>query len=194
MSALINGVHPERVAACFRVGGSGGFAKRLIKEPRFSERLETLLRQHYHLEDEDNAGNSVDRVIAALNLSELEALSFRAGIVFRARVFIQEIRGPMLAAFAERFGEKALQDARLHHAFAGERPLIDELDALEEAVRAEGKACLAAWIATLPKPFSRKLSLKWPDDAAMPSTGDPDILERGPAILRRLGEQIGQPS
>ena len=194
MSGLANNVHPDRVVACFRMDGSDGFAKKLTKEPRFAGRLEALLRQHYSLTENDDSGDTVDRALAALSLSELEALAFRAGIIFRARVFIQEIRGPVLAAFAERFGEEALEDARLHHDLAGERALIHDLDDLEKAIRDEGRACLAAWIATLPEPLSKQLCLKWPDDASVPSTRDPDILEHGPAILRRLGEKMGQAS
>lgn len=193
MGGLANSVHPERIAACFRAGGSGSFIQKLMQEPRFSGRLEALLRQHYGLSEGGDAGDPADQALAALSLSDFERLAFRAGIVFRARDFIQEIRGPVLAALAERFGEEALQDARLHHDLAGETSLMHDLDGLENAIRDEGQACLAAWIATLPEPFSRQLSLKWPDDAAMPSTIDPDILERGPAIVRRLGEQMGQP-
>lgn len=194
MGGLANSVHPDRVAACFRMDGSDGFAKKLMKEPRFSGRLEVLLRQHYRLAENDDGGEPVDRVLAASSLSELEALAFRAGVIFRARVFIQEIRGPVLAAFAERFGEEALDDARLHRDLAGERALIHDLDALENAIREEGRACLAAWIATLPEPLSKQLCLKWPDDASMPSASDLDILEHGPAIVRRLGEKMGQAS
>ncbi|NKE74159.1 hypothetical protein [Ochrobactrum sp. MC-1LL] len=194
MSGLANSVHPDRVAACFRMDGSGGFAKKLMKEPRFAGRLEALLRQHYRLAETDDGGDPVDRALAAFSLSELVALAFRAGIIFRARVFIQEIRGPVLAAFAERFGEEALEDARLHHDLAGERTLIHDLDALEKAIRDEGRACLAAWIATLPEPLSKELCLIWPDDASMPSTTDPDILEHGPTIVRRLVEKMGQSS
>lgn len=194
MGGLANSVHPQRVAACFGTGGSGSFVQKLMQEPRFAGRLEVLLRQRYCLVENDDGGEPVDRVLAALSLSELEALAFRAGIIFRARVFIQEIRGPALAAFAERFGEEALEDARLHHDLAGERALIHDLDDLEKAILDEGRACLAAWIATLPEQLSKQLCLKWPDDASMPSASDLDILEHGPAILRRLGEKMGQAS
>ncbi len=194
MSGLANSVHPQRVAACFRAGGSGSFVQKLMQEPRFTGRLEVLLRQHYRLAENVDAGDPVDRALAAFSLSELEALAFRAGIIFRARVFIQEIRGPVLAAFAELFGEEALEDARLHHDLAGERARIHDLDALEKAIRDEGRACLAAWIGTLPEPISKQLCLKWPDDASIPSTSDLDILEHGPAIVRRLGEKMGQAS
>ncbi len=194
MGGLADSVHPQRVAACFGAGGSGSFVQKLMQEPRFAGRLEALLRQHYRLAENDDGGDPVDRALAALSLSELEALAFRAGIIFRARVFIQEIRGPVLAAFAARFGAEALEDARLHHDFAGERALIHDLDALENAIRDEGRACLAAWIGTLPEPLSKQLCLKWSDDASMPSTSDPDILEHGSAIVRRLGEKIGQAS
>lgn len=194
MGGFAISVHPQRVAACFGTGGSGGYVQKLMQEPRFAGRLEVLLRQHYRLAEADDGGEPVDRALAASSLSELEALAFRAGIIFRARVFIQEIRGPVQAAFAARFGEKALDDARLHRDLAGERALIHDLDALENAIRGEGRACLAAWIATLPEPLSKQLCLKWPDDASMPSTSALDILGGGPAILRRLGEKMGQAS
>ncbi|WP_343315002.1 hypothetical protein AAIB41_15930 [Brucella sp. BE17] len=194
MSSILDNVHPERIAACFRAEASGSLAKKLMKEPRFAGRLEALLHQHYQISDDGDADDTVDRMIAGLDLSELEALAFRAGIVYRARIFVQEIRGPILAAFAERFGEEALQDARLYHDLAGERLPILDLDALENAIREEGEACLGAWIRTLPEPLSKQLSLKWPDDAAIPATSDADILARGPAIMRRLGENRGQTS
>lgn len=193
MTGLPAGIHPERVAACFRASASGGFAERLMKEPRFTSRLNDLLAGQYGLAHiQDDMGDTPDMLLAGLGSSDLERLARRAGIVFYAHVFVQEIRGPMLAVFSERFGAEALEDARAHHDLAGGRPATDDLEALEKSVREEGKACLAAWIAALPEQLSRRVKLKWPNDTAVPVTVDQDLVERGTAILRRLAANMGQ--
>lgn len=195
MTNLPAGVHPDRMAACFRAGGSTGFAERLIGEPRFAGRLAALLARHYDLADiSGHESGRADVALAGLDLKELERLEPRAGVICRASLFVQEIRGPVLAAFGERFGIEALEDARAHQDLAGEYLAAPDLDALETAVREDGRACLAAWITVLPEQLARRVKLKWADEAAVPVTSDPDILARGPEILRRLASSVGRAS
>jgi hypothetical protein len=185
-------LHPDRMAVCFRTVGGAGLPERLTTEPRFAARLAGVLHRHYDLAEADDGGVApADQVLAALSRDQLERLAARAGVILRAREFLREIRGPVLAALAERFGADALEDARRHVDLAGDRPQAVDLDGLEAAVNLDGEACLAAWIAALPAPLSRRLRLKWPNDHAVPSTDDADIIERGPAILQRLAPEAG---
>jgi len=188
MSDLPADLHPDRMTACFRTARSSSRLAMLGSEPRFAERLASLIRRHYDLGDAapGDGGTQPDHLLAALPLKELERLAERAGIVLRARNFLGEIRGPVLAALTERFGADAFEDARLHVDLAGGRSGAVDLDGLQAAVRTDGIACLAAWVASLPGPMSRRVRLKWPNDAAVPSTMDSEIIERGPTILRRL--------
>ncbi|OHV79424.1 hypothetical protein [Rhizobium sp. LCM 4573] len=192
MNDMPAGLHPDRMAVCFRTVGAAGLPKRLTAEPRFSARLAGVLYRHYDLtEMDDGSGMREDQVLAALSRDDLERLALHAGVILRAREFLREIRGPVLAALAERFGADALEDARRHVDLAGDRPQAVDLEGLEAAVNNDGEACLAAWIMALPAPLSRRVRLKWPNDHAVPSTDDADIIERGPALLRRLASDAG---
>ncbi|KKX26169.1 hypothetical protein [Rhizobium sp. LC145] len=192
MSEMPADLHPDRMAACFRTVGATGLPKRLTAEPRFAGRLAGVLHRHYDLtEMDEGSGAPEDQGLVALSRDELERLAVRAGVILRAREFLREIRGPVLAALAERFGPGALEDARRHVDLAGNRPPAIDLDGLEAAVSLDGEACLAAWIAALPAPLSRRVCLKWPNDHAVPSTDDAYVIERGPVILRRLASVAG---
>lgn len=192
MSDMPSHLHPDRMAVCFRSAGVAGLPEKLTSEPRFAARLAGVLHRHYDLAEIDERGGAQeDQALAGLSREELEGLSVRAGVILRAREFLQEIRGPVLAALAERFGADGLEDARRHVGLAVDRPKTMDLDALEAMVKLEGEACLAAWIAALPLPLSRRVRLKWPNDHAVPVTQDVAILERGPLILRRLASDTG---
>lgn len=187
MSDLPADMHPDRMTACFRTAGSAGLPGALRSEPRFASRLADLVGRHYDLvEVSEDDGDKADHLLAGLSLRELDRLASRAGVVLRARDFLREIRGPMLAAFAERFSADALEDARRHFDLAPDRQKAGDLDGLTAAVEQDGLACLAAWIAALPEPLSRRVRLKWPNDAAVPTTDDMDIIKHGPVIMRRL--------
>ncbi|GGB05706.1 hypothetical protein GCM10011491_37240 [Brucella endophytica] len=189
MSDLLSDIDPGRMAVCFRTLGPSGLPAAFMKDPRFTERFADIVRCHYGLQEiNEREGDEIDRAIASLPRPELEGLAARAGIVLHARAFIQEIRGRVLAALGDRFGADALEDARRHAGLAGERPNPVDLDALEMAVRRDGQACLAGWIATLPQSLARRVRLKWPNDAAVPMTDDAIAIERGPAILWRLAD------
>lgn len=187
MTGLPPAIHPARISACFVSTSAPALVLDLLREPRFAARLADLVRRHHHLEDvAEEDWDHPDSLIAERDLEGLESLALCAGIVFRAQVFVREIRGPVLAALAERFGSQAMRSARLHRDLAGDRAHPGDLDALELLVREEGRACLAAWIASRPAALARRVRLKWPDDAAVPITADPELLSRGPEILRRL--------
>jgi hypothetical protein len=133
-----------------------------------------------------------DQILAALSRENLDSLAARAGVVVHARQFLQEIRGPVLAALAERFGPQALDDARRHAGLAADRPTTDDPEALEAEVARDGAACLAAWIAALPVALQTRVRLKWPHDLAVPTTDDAVLLDRGPAILRSVADHKSQ--
>ncbi|MDP9837208.1 hypothetical protein J2T09_001960 [Neorhizobium huautlense] len=187
MSALLAEMHPDRIAVCFRTVGADGLPDGLLDEPRFAARLTQIVTRHYDLADTGESVEEADRALALLSRENLEKLAIRAGVVLHARQFVQEIRGPVLAALGERFGADALDDARRHADLAMDKAKIDDLDKLEAEIAGDGTACLAAWIEALPVSLKRRVWLKWPNDHAVPATDRVDLAERGPAILRRLG-------
>jgi hypothetical protein len=187
MSALIADMHPDRIAVCFRTVGAGGLPEGLLSEPRFAGRLGEIVTRHYDLGDAGETEDDADRVLAALSRENLEKLAMRAGVVLHARQFLQEIRGPVLAALTERFGAQALDDARRHADMAPDMARTDDLDELEAEVARDGTSCLAAWIDAVPISAKRRVRLKWPNDHAVPMADDNRFQECGPAILRRLG-------
>ncbi len=187
MSALLAEMHPDRIALCFRTVGVDGLPEGLADEPRFAARLAQIVTRHYDLADTGETIEEVDRALAVLSRENLEKLAARAGVVLHARQFVQEIRGPVLAALGERFGADALDDARRHPDLAMDKVKIDDLDELEAEIAGDGTACLAAWIEAIPVSLKRRVRLKWPNDHAVPVTDRADLVEHGPAILRRLG-------
>jgi hypothetical protein len=91
-----------------------------MTEPRFAERLFELVTRHYDLGNVVENIDESDQILAALSRENLDSLAARAGVVVHARQFLQEIRGPVLAALAERFGPQALDDARRHAGLAAD--------------------------------------------------------------------------
>jgi hypothetical protein len=185
-----SGIHADRILACFSTVSSPVVLEHLRGEPRFAARLMEIVARHYGLSAVDNDIEPADRALADLPREELDAIALRAGVVVNARVFLREIRGPMLTALGERFGAQALEDARRHGELAADRMPVGDIDALEKAVQRDGEACLGAWIATLAEPLARTVKLKWPDDMSVPAVPDEGLREgygdRGPQILRRL--------
>lgn len=187
MRALLAEMHPDRIALCFRTVGADGLPEGLADEPRFAERLARIVMRHYDLADTGEPIGEADQALALLSRDNLEKLAMRAGVVVHARQFVQEIRGPVLAALGKRFGADALDDARRHADLAMDKAKIDDLDELEAEIAGDGAACIAAWIEALPVSLQRRVRLKWPNNHAVPVTDNTDLVELGPAILRRLG-------
>jgi hypothetical protein len=179
-------IHADRILACFSTVSSAVVLEHLRGEPRFAARLTDIVARHYGLSAIDDDIDPADRTLADFSKDELDAIALRAGVVVNARIFLREIRGPMLAALGERFGAQALEDARQNAELAADRPPVDDIDALEKAVQHDGQACLGAWIAALREPMRRTVMLKWPDDTSVPKGGDEAPGKQGPQILRRL--------
>lgn len=179
-------IHADRLLACFSTVSSPVVLEHLRNEPRFAERLTEIVIGHYGLASVDGDIDPADTVLAGLLVEELDAIALRAGVILNGRVFLREIRGPMLAALGERFGPQALEDARRHAELAIDPMPVGDLDALEEAVQSDGRACLGAWIASLPKPLAEQVRLKWSDDASVPAVSVDGPGDRGAQILRRL--------
>lgn len=186
MSDLPAHLHQDRLSGCFRTVGVAGLPEVLTSEPRFVTRLAELISSRYDLSENVHEGVPEDRLLLEMSREGLERLAVRAGIVLHARRFLREIRGPVLAAFAERFGVDVIEDARRHSDLAADRETTEDLDAFAATTVLEGQACLAAWINALPAPLQRRIQLKWPHDRAVPTTDDASLLDLGPAILRRL--------
>lgn len=179
-------IHPDRMLACFSTVTSPIVLEHLRNEPRFAGRLAQVVVRHYGLSSLDDDLSPADKALAALSVEELEAIALRAGVVLNGQVFLREIRGPMLTALGERFGAQALDDARRNADLAAERMPASDLDALEGAVKADGQACLGAWIAALSQPRARQVKLKWPDEMSVPVMSDHGLGDQGLQILRRL--------
>jgi hypothetical protein len=92
------------------------------------------------------------------------------------------VRSADIAAFVQRHGE-AVRDAALRHC---ERAPAEPGDALplDEAVVADGAACLAAWIDLLPPGIAARLRLRVAD-----VTPDARHRAQGPALIRLLANE-----
>lgn len=178
-------IHPERLATCFAGAGASGVVTAMAASERFAPRLQELGMRHYRLFDW-NIADPVDRRLAALDRDELEAFAVPCGAVVWSSAILREIRGNVVATMIDRFGSNAMALARMLSELALDRTMPEGIDAFDAALHADGRGCIAAWIAAQPAPVQAHLRLKWPSDALVPDTQDLDVLAEGAAILRRV--------
>ncbi|MDB6454403.1 hypothetical protein [Falsirhodobacter sp. 20TX0035] len=169
-------IHPSRLRLLFDPPLPDAVAARLRAEPRFADRIAAMAGP-----DPLDGADPADRALLAMGREGLETLALRAGVVLHARALLREIRGPVIAALAARFGEGALTDARRHLDLSPDRTDLAE----PERIAADGTACLSAWLDTLPPALRDHAALAWPDNLP---PGDEVTRTHGPAILRRLAE------
>lgn len=178
-------IHPERLAACFAGAGASGVVAAMAASERFGPRLLELAARRYGLAD-PVIGEAIDRRLAALDHESLEELAVPCGAVVWSAVILREIRGNVVAGMIERFGAKAMALARRHSDLALDRAMPDGIEALDAALRIDGRGCIGAWIAAQPAPVQSHLRLKWSVDALVPDTQELDLLAQGAEVLRRV--------
>ena len=171
---------PDRLAALLAPGLPGAVAERLLLSPRLGPRA-----RQWALRDADGTAASLpdeDRGLALATSHRVRQAAVLAGAVWHA----DRVRGLVMArdlqAFIEAYGPEARSAALQHAALApagvdADLPLLD-------AVLADGRKCLAAWLDALPEAASAMVRLRLPLDAEQP----PEDAHRahGPAILRAV--------
>lgn len=182
-------VDTARLVACFEGAATHEVVEAMRRHPRFTARLEGLLRDRFHLDAVEAAAGSdaeADRAALELDREGLEALAQRCGLVTWSAALAQEIRRPVVAELMDRFGEPEFRAAVAERDLALDARPIGSVDQLALDVARDGNACLAAWIAVLPLDHRRRIALRWPADAEMPIDRDNRFATLGPAILRRV--------
>ena len=185
-------IHSGRFAACFVGAGAARTAAALAAEPRFAARLRQWAEAHYRLAPGPLVFAAPEDVgMALLGEEALEALAMPCGAAIWSAAIAREIRGDMVAAMAEQLGAAAMAAARRHRDLACERELPGDLAALAPALLADGRSCIASWIAAQPAATRAWLLMRWPSDAAAPEEGDFSVAAHGALVLRRVAAEAG---
>lgn len=186
-AGLAGGIVPSRLAARLAPGLAAVTAERLLASPSLGARVRRWAAEG--TEDAVHALAFDDRMLAEGGAAGLRRAAMLAGAVWHAR----RVRGLMLArdlqAFIDQYGPAAREAALRHAALSPDAedggpvqpPLI-------EAVAMDGRACLSAWLDTLPPPAAAAIRLALPEsDEAEPG---PAHREHGPRILRAAAEAV----
>lgn len=174
---------PERVAPMLAPGLPAAVAARLQRSPRLGARSSAWLAETLG-DAELGSLSEQERDLVAARTDALCRAAILAGAVWHARRVAGLVLAADVAAFVAACGEPARAVAFRNLAAAvssdGELPL-------EEAVARDGKACVTAWIDTLPTGVAARIRLM----ISPPDEVVPDALHRthGPEILRRIAAE-----
>ena len=179
------GIVPSRLARRLAPGLAPATAERLLASPRFGAQARRWAAEG--AEDALHALSFDDRLLAESGPDGLRRAAVLAGAAWHAR----RVRGLILArdlqSFIDRHGPAARAFALRHAALAppgedaeaAERPLAD-------AVAADGRACLSAWLDALPPAAAGAVRLSLPEeDEEQPGAAH---REHGPRLLRAAAE------
>lgn len=180
-----DGIVPSRLARRLAPDLAAATADRLLASPRLGARA-----RHWAAEGAEDALHALafdDRLLAESGPDGLRRAAVLAGAVWHARRVRGLIMARDLQAFIDQHGPAARALALRHAALAP--PGEDEGSAerpLAEAVAADGRACLSAWLDALPPPAAAAVRLMLPEeDEAQPGTAH---REHGPRLLRAAAE------
>lgn len=180
-----DGIVPSRLARRLAPDLAAATAERLLASPRLGARARRWAAEG--AEDALHALAFDDRLLAESGPEGLRRAAVLAGAVWHARRVRGLIMARDLQAFIDRHGPAARALALRHVALAppgegegaAERPLAD-------AVAADGRACLSAWLDALPPRAAAVVRLLLPeDDEGQPGTAH---REHGPRLLRAAAE------
>lgn len=185
-------VHGKHVAECFSEWGEYSIVAAIQAEQRFQSRLERLFQDHFALPplNEVEPPAEEDLAIALLAPEHFAALVVPCGVVLHGRSFTQEIRASALRTLKARFGEDLFALAVTNADLASTSTVLTDLDELERAVQLDGGACIAAWLAAQPTSLAAWLRLKATDEPIYSRALSTDLLQRGPAIVRRIAPHV----
>lgn len=189
MAELDGGIVPSRLAARLAPGLAAATAERLLASPRLGAQA-----RRWAVEGAEDAVHALgfdDRLLAESGPDGLRRAAALAGAVWHAG----RVRGLILArdlqGFIDRCGPAARALALRHAALAP--PAADAGSAelpLADAVAADGRACLSAWLDALPPSAAAAVRLALPEgDEAQPG---PAHREHGPRLLRAVAEEAAQ--
>ncbi|MDQ7729752.1 hypothetical protein [Halomonas sp. SpR8] len=160
----------------------------LARHPRFQQRLgEQLARRHGLLPPEALPVPEVnDLVLFKLPPEAGEDLVRYCGMICHARAFVHEIRATRVVELKQRFGELPYRAALSNRDVALHRHKYADDDALEHAVKRDGSACLAAWMARQSAGVTDWLRLGvLGNPCRADAEPSEEVHEHGPDIVRR---------
>lgn len=185
MAGPADRIVPSRLAMRLAPDLATATAERLLASPRLGAQARRWVMAE--AEDAVHALAFDDRLLAESGSDGLRRAAVLAGAVWHARWVRGLILARDLQAFIDRHGPVARTFALRHAALAPpgedagpvERPLAD-------AVAADGRACLSAWLDALPPPAAAAIRLMLPEeDEGRPSAAH---REHGPRLLRAAAE------
>ena len=171
-----------RLADRLAPGLGESIAERLLLSPRLGARV-----RDWALDGADAALASIpadDRDLVAAGEPALRRAVSLAGAVWHANRIRSLVLAKDLQSFIEAHGPAARMAALRHAALA---PQQSGDDPLPEAVSADGRACVAAWIDALPPVAAAALRLTLPVDLEAPP-GDAHRAH-GPAIVQAVAPE-----
>lgn len=176
-----------RLVAMFGGAVNSALCTRLAAEPRLQPRLNRLVEEHFALPAWTNETcGAQDRAIALMPPGELLALARRAGTIYWSASIASVVLAPDIRTLHGTIGEDLCAAALAQRDLSGPVQPIKPFETLAERIEADGRLCLAGWIAAQAPAVSARVRLKWSDpfvDAGGETLAP--YLEPGPAIIRR---------
>ena len=145
-----------RLAARLAPGLGESVAERLLLSPRLGERVRAWATAG--AADALAALDERDRTLAAAGEGALRQAAVLAGSVWHARRIRSLVLARDLQAFIEAHGPGARTIA-LQHLSLSPAPAVTSAEPLADAVLADGRACVSAWLGSLPGPAADALRL-----------------------------------
>jgi hypothetical protein len=179
-------IHKDKLVAMFGGAMSAELCERIAAEPRLLPRMSALVESHYALPQWANeACEAEDRAIVMMAAADMAPLIRRAGAIHWSASIAAVVLAPDIRALYTALGDELCAQAVRHRDLSGPVRAVQPLATLAERVDADGRLCLAAWVAALPAAIGERFRLKWAE--ALPSdeaTLGP-FRALGPATIRR---------
>jgi len=181
----------ERLAVCFDGELDADLCGRLKTSKRLQDRLAVIVRQHYALAAwlAPQACSDVDRAIALSTPQRLSELARRSGAIFWASAIANAILAPEVEALHQQVGEAACSFALENRDLAGLEQSLEPRESVGQRIAEDGWRCIAAWCHAQPPAVGLRVRLKLPPAEAVDELPSPDLIEIGPAIVRRAASK-----
>lgn len=181
----------KRLAVCFDGEFGGDLCARLKTSKRLQERVAAVVRRHYGLPAwlAPEACSEVDRAIALATPQRLSELARRSGAIYWASTIANAILAPEVEALHQQIGEAACNFALENRDLAGPEQSLDPRNSAGRRMMDDGWRCVGAWCHAQPPAVGVRVRLKLPPAAAIDEPPLSDLLEIGPAIVRRAASK-----
>lgn len=163
----------------------------LLSSGRLQGRLSRRLSSHFGLSDTALTLAAEDRSVALLSGEALEGLAVQCGAVLWANSIAGMIGKEDAAVLHGHLGDDTVASALGHRDLSAPPRPIGSLETIADRVRLDGWSCFYAWLAEMPQAVDARLRLKLPEDEWGTATLDPDHIQLGPSIVRRVIGEIG---